>query len=129
MTNAQQVRSKRLEKINSDIREIIDIRDISDIKVEIQKIFDWILDILDKDTEQKFFGPIEIFLWDAQDTIKTNRSRAEYDVTPILCRYNSGDLFFTLKRVIEEEEGFKAELNLNASVWDENAIMLKIVVE
>ena len=117
MTKAQEIRSKRLEKFNISIN------------AEAQKIFDWILDLMDADTERDYFGSCEVFLWYGQSKIQTNHEDVEYDLTEVLLQYDRVKLFNSLTKLIDKEEGFKADLNLDGNLWGEKAIILSVVME
>lgn len=119
MTKAQEIRNKRLEKMQSDIT------------AQAEKVFDWMLDLIDADTKKGYFGSIKVYLFDGEHTIKT---------TPFGDRtYNLGDTFLlqhdrlaffsTLKQVVEQENGFKAVLEPSAIFYDEKAILFEVVIE
>ena len=117
MTKAQQVRSKRLEKIHKTD------------DAEAQKIFDWILDLMDADTKKGYLGPIEVFMWYDRFHIQTNHSSATYDLSKVHLEYDRVTLFTKLYQLINKEDGFKATLAVNGTLWYEKAIVLNVFIE
>ena len=121
MTKAQQIRNRRLEKMQSDIT------------VQAKKVFDWMLDLIDANTERGFFGPMEVCLFDDQYTIKTTslsgKKDTEYELCDFLLHHDRLAFFSTLKKIVEQEDGFKANLQPDAIFWDSKCIMFEIVIE
>ncbi len=119
MTKAQEVRSRRLEKIQSDLT------------TEAKKIFDWILDLVDENTNTgHFLIPVKVCLFEGQSIIKDSSFNydKEYDLSEILFKYNRFELFTALKEVIDQEEGYSATLDTDAIFWDAKAIILEVVI-
>ena len=118
MTKAQQVRTRRLQKYDATIT------------LEAQKIFDWILDLMDANTEKSYYGSLDIFLYYGNDEIKVKcQKEAKYNLGDILLRYDRRNLFTTLCNLINNEDGFVARLNLNDCYYDSKAITLSILIE
>ena len=118
MTKAQKIRSKRLKKLDEAIN------------AEAEKIFDWILDLMDVNTEKGYFGGVDLFLWDDKSSIKElHNEEVTHDLTDVLLKYDRNKLFTTLAKLIDNEEGYKVTLNLNAYIWESKAILLSVVME
>lgn len=118
MTKAQEIRNRRLEKMQSDIT------------AQAEKVFDWMLDLIDADTQKGYFGSIEVCLFDGQNKIKTTAlNGTEYDLGDVLLQHDRLVFFSTLKKVVEQEDGFKAVLKPSATLWDSKAIIFQIVIE
>lgn len=118
MKKAQQVRIRRLQKYNAAIN------------VEAQKIFDWILDLMDANTEKGYYGSLDIFLYYGEDEINVKcQKEAKYNLVDILLRHDRRNLFTTLCNLINNEHGFVARLNLNDCYYNIKAITLSIVIE
>ena len=118
MTKAQQVRSRRLESRQNELT------------VETKRIFDWILDLIDADTKSGHYGSIKVCLFYDQDELRTTRLNNEaYDMSKILLKFDRKQIFTKLKEVVEQEEGYKATVDTNATLWDSKAIVFQVVVE
>ena len=117
MTKAQEIRTRRLEKLEKSMN------------TEAEKIFDWILDLMDADTERGYFGEFRVFLCYDQNEIKTGHDDVKYDLSQVLLKYDRVKLFTSLSKLIDKEDGFKADLNVNGTIWDEKAIILNVVME
>ena len=118
MTKAQEVRVKRLEKRQSDLTS------------QAEKVFDWILDLMDADTEKGYFGSITVCLFDGQNQIKTIAlNGTEYDLTEVLLKFDRLAFFSKLKEVVEQEEGYKAILKPSTIFYDSKAILFEIVID
>lgn len=120
MTKAQKIRSKRLSALEKALES------------EAEKIFNWILDLMDADTKRGYFGPMEILLWYDQNGIKTPNNGIQYtvyDLSEVLLKYDRVKLFTVLDKLINEEDGFKSDLSLNAERWESKAIILKVTIE
>lgn len=117
MTKAQEIRNRRLEKMQSDIT------------AQAEKVFDWMLDLIDADTKKGYFGSIEVCLFDGQNKIKHTDFNSEYDLGNVLLQHDRLAFFSELKQVVEQEEGFKAILKPSATLWDSKCIILQIVIE
>ena len=118
MTKAQEVRSRRLEKRQSDLT------------TRAEKVFYWILDLMDADTEKGYYGSFMVCLFDGQEQIKSSTlNGTEYDLTEVLLKFDRLAFFSKLKEVVEQEEGYKAILKPFTTFYDSKAILLEIVIE
>ena len=121
MTKAQEIRNRRLEKMQSDIT------------AQAEKVFDWMLDLIDAHIQKGYFGSIEVCLFDGQHTIKTTalsgEEGTEYELGEVLLQHDRLAFFATLKRIVEQEDGFKAVLKPDAIFFDSKCIMFEIVIE
>lgn len=118
MTKAQEVRSRRLESLQNELSE------------KTEKIFDWILDLMDEETKKGKFGAIEVYIYYDQDELRFDmEGYYVYDLSKALQKFDRKQIFSKLKEVVEREEGYTATLNTNAAVWDEPAITFKVDVE
>ena len=108
MTKAQEVRQRRLDSIQADRDEVI-------------KIFEWILDLLDKRTERKEYTPIEVSNV-GFDFLVSDGFRHQVSCNRLDCTKN---IFDTIKDMFNNEEGYSAEL------FEDNCRMfrLRIVIE
>ena len=116
MIKAQQVRLRRLQKYNAAIN------------VEAQKIFDWILDLMDANTEKGYYGSLDIFLYYGDHEINVEQEKAKYNLVDILLRYDRKKLFTSLCDLINKNQGFVADLNLNDYHHKSKAITLSISI-
>lgn len=121
MTKAQEIRNRRLEKIQSDII------------AQAEKVFDWMQDLIDADTKKGYFGPIQVCLFDNEHIIQTidlsGKKGSEYDLGDFLLNHDRMVFFSTLKKVVEQEEGFKATCFPNAILWNSKCIIFQIVIK
>ena len=119
MTKAQEVRNRRLEKMQGDITE------------QAKKVFDWILDLMDTDTQKGYFRSIKVCLFYDQHTIKlASLDGPTYPLSnTFFLQHDRLAFFSTLQQIVEQEEGFSAILEPSAIVYDEKAILLEIVIE
>ena len=114
---AQKIRRERLEMLNQGIT------------TEAEKIFDWILNLIDEDTKKKYFGSVAVCLFEGQTILKTKSlNGTEYDLTEALLRYDKIKIFKSLKKVVESEKGFKAILKLNDTFYDSKAIIFEVFI-
>ena len=118
MTKAQEVRLERLKKRSEGITG------------EAEKIFNWILDLMDRDTKNGYYGSLAILLFDDQTIIKKATLDGEkYDVTKTLISYSRQELFEKLLEVVNREDGFEGQLDLNARFYEEKCIMFMVVIK
>ncbi len=121
MTKAQEVRRRRLDAIQKDIT------------AQAEKVFDWILDLIDANTQKGHFGMVEVCLFEGQDIIKTTnfngKKGTEYDLGFFLLLHDKLELFEKLKEVVDKEEGFKSVLKPNATLYDSKAIIFQVVID
>ena len=120
-SKAQKVRKNRLEALGNDY-----------IK-EAEKIFSWILDLMDADTKANQYGDITIYF------LKHDNEIVAVPIQDNKC-FKPGDFFFFshdkltlfqhLKEIIEKEEGFKvSDFEPNTTYYDESAIKMTIEIE
>lgn len=102
MTKAQEVRMNRLNAINTLTRQA-------------KEIFDWILDLIDADTQKETFEPINLYLNTSRVIVRfknldggARECLEHYALKGNLPEYSSIQLFTALKEVVEQEEGFTA---------------------
>ncbi len=118
MTKAQEVRSRRLEKRSDGIT------------AEAEKIFSWILDLMDEDTERGYNGSLEILLYDHETIIKkATLDGKEYDATEAVLKYNRYTLFATLATVVKREDGFDGKFMPYARYEGRRCIMFNVVIK
>ncbi len=120
MTKAQEVRGRRVEAIQKVL------------PAQAEKIFDWILDLIDTDTKRGFFCEVEVCLFNDQSIIKTTdlsgNEGTEYDLECNLLPHDKLELFKKLKEIVDNEEGFKAVLKPNTIIGNSEAIIFQVVV-
>ena len=112
MSRAQDIRQARSAKLEEYY------------EAEAKKIFDWILDIFDFDIKNNSFGWVEVFLFYDETSILSGKYEMEYELKEF-----HGDrkrLFETLKKIVEQEEGYKALLKIDTKIWGERAILIRI---
>lgn len=118
MTKAQQVRGRRLASIQNELNE------------ETKKVFDIILALIDAGTNKGYYGATEVCLFYDQYELKTPGYLCNvYDLSTILHKFDRLQFFTSLKEIVEQEEGFKAVIKTDATVWDSKAIVFQVVVE
>ena len=118
MTKAQEVRGKRLEKRQSDLT------------TRAEKVFYWILDLMDADTEKGYYGSFMVCLFDGQEQIKSSTLNGKkYDLHEDLLKFDRLEFFSKLEEIIDREEGYKAILKPFTTFYDSKAILLEIVIE
>lgn len=117
MTKAQQIRSRRLMSIQKELTK------------EAEKVFDWILDLIDSNTIKGDYRAIEVFLFYDQYELRTKDGKKSMDLSNIFLKFNRKQFFTTLKEIIEQEEGFKVDINTEAMIWESKAISCKVFVE
>ena len=102
MTKAEIVRTKRLKTLQA--------------ANEIEKIFDWILDKIDMDTDDGIFESREFFLYknDYEPKLMTCNSSENYDLSEIFSTINKEIFFKLLNQLINKEDGYKSEINFDA---------------
>ena len=124
MTKAQQVRSRRLAKRSEGIT------------AEAEKIFSWILDLMDEDTEKGYYGSLEIFLFgrDISSSIIIAKEtpygpQYEYDATNAIFKYGRYALFEELETIVNREDGFVGKLTPYAKYDGVRCIMFNVVIK
>lgn len=126
MTKAQKVRNRRLEKQRDDI--------ISEAK----RVFDWMWCMINENTEGVYFNSFEVFLPDESYDIQITRlgdwssnggiyMAGTYRLKGMRCYgYDRLEFFSTLKEVVEQEEGFEANINPNTIFYDIRGITFQL---
>ena len=116
--------TKRAEEVRKNRKQMIE----QDILREAEDIFNWILDLIDSDTNAKNFRNVKLYLFDDQFSLKTeDLDGTEYNLKDFLLIYDKTKLFEVLKEIIEKEEGFTAEIT-NTIVWSSPCILFKVVI-
>ena len=115
MKKAQEVRSRRLESLKNELN------------VEAEKIFDWLLDLMDEKTKKGEYEAIEVYSFYDGDEIRCTYGKT-YNLSKLLKKYSITQVFFKLEEVVEREEGFVATLDFKATKWDSKAITLKVSI-
>lgn len=121
MTKAQEVRNRWLESSQTDLT------------TQAEKVFDWILNLIDADIQKGFFRPIEVCLFDDQHAIRTtDLSDTQYDLGSFLLRHQHPhwrlDLFLTLQKMIEKEDGYFVLLLSDTILYDAKCILLQVAL-
>ena len=119
MTKAQEVRERRLEALKDDYF------------TEAEKIFSWILDLIDQDTEKKVYGTVSICIFEDESEINTMPLDGKaYQLNHFLSTHDKLQLFSTLKELINKEEGYKVvDFRPNTTYYDVKAMTLEISVQ
>ena len=119
MTKAQQVRSRRMKAMEQDLKK------------ETEKVFSWILDLIDKATDQDYFPhSIRMFLYENDYTLRPiGIKNQEYNLFEVFVKHGREGFFKKLKKTIDQEEGYTAKLDLHTTYWDEKATILEVVIE
>ena len=116
MTKAQQIRAKKNEMIDNEV------------KFQAEKIFDWLLDIFEKNIEKGEYEGIELLLFKGKCKILTGYEGVKYDLSGIISKYDEVKIFKALSNLINCEEGYTAKLNLNNKIYDADVISLVVVI-
>ena len=118
MEKAQQVRKRRLQKYDATVN------------VEAQKIFDWILDLMDADTESGYLGSLGIFSYYDEHEIRVKyQEKTKYNLTDVHLSFDRKRLFSSLFNLVNNEQGFVATINFDDTYYDSKAITLNISIE
>lgn len=119
MTKAQEVRERRLEAIKNDYF------------TESEKIFSWILDLIDQDTKKKVYGTVSICIFEDESEINTMPvGKKAYQLSNFLLTHDKLQLFSTLKDLIDKEEGYRVvNFQPNTTYYDVKAMTLEISVQ
>ena len=117
--------TKKAQEIRKNRKAMID----QEISAEAEKIFNWILDLIDADTEKNCFRDFKLYLFDDELTLRTEGLKGtEYNLNDFFLRHDRIELFEVLKEIIEREEGFTANFK-RTKFWDYPCIMFKIVID
>ena len=120
MTKAQKIRNERIKAININLEK----RD--------QKVFDWILDLIDADTKNKNFLPIELYIFNEKGSVKfiaANAKNNEYSFDKQLIFCDILKFITKLKDVIEKEEGFYVFVEPDVYFGYSQNIILKVFIK
>lgn len=119
MTKAQQVRNRRMKAMQQEMKR------------EAEKVFEWILDLIDQATASNYFPKsIRLRLYDKNWIIEPiGIKNAEYELFEFLVQHDRRTFFKQLKKIIEQEEGYMAKLDMDSTYWNEKAIVLEVVIE
>ncbi len=119
MTKAQQVRNRRMKAMNQEMKE------------EAKKVFEWILDVIDQATARNYFPKsIRFCLYDTESTIQALMIKnTEYELFDFLMQHDRKAFFKQLKKIIEQEDGYTTQLDIDAIYWNAKAILLEVVIE
>ena len=118
MKKAQQVRTRWLQKYDAAIN------------VEAQKIFNWVLDLMDANTEKGYFGSLDIFSYYDEHWIRVKcQKEAKYDLTDVLLQFDRKKLFIALHNLINNEQGFVVTTNFDDIYYNSKAITLNIEIK
>ena len=120
MTKIQKIREKRLKKTSGSQ---------NDITTQAEKVFDWLLDLIDDDTEREFFDSIEVDLFEDLCTIKITTLSGKCEFDNFFLQYNVGEFFSTLRKTIEQEDEFRVIPNLEDTSYDSKCTLFEIVIE
>ena len=117
MTKAQKIRQNRQENLNKDISE------------KAVKIFDWILDKLDERVNNlDYDNTIRIYKY--KDSYKLffeyDNEPCDEDLKFFFFYHDEVKLFKELQKLFHNEEGFKADLNLDKWICGDSAIVLSV---
>ena len=117
MTKAQSVRYNRLNAI-------------TDCTNRAKQIFNWILDLMDSDTQRGHFEPINVqfsshcnFLQTVKDSRSGKMYGEQYPLPENFSEHDCLKLFTTLKGVVEQEEGYTAHIKKS-----EDCIIFQVVI-
>lgn len=118
MTKAQIVRNNRFNAIQSALNG------------EMEKVFDWILDAIEKRTEKNNFDDLELYIDGNVHLRPVNDTKGEedYDISDLILSYGKETVCATLKKVVEKEEGYKVSIK-NTIVWDSKSTLIVVRVE
>ncbi len=116
MTKAQEVRRRRLESLENELN------------VEAEKIFDWLLDLMDEKTKKGEYEAIEVYSFYDGDEIRYAYEKT-YNLSKLLRKYSISIIYIKLKEVVEREDGFIATVDFKATKWDSKAITFKVGIE
>ena len=107
MTKAQEVRIRRLQKYKAAIAE------------EAQKIFDWILDLMDANTEKGYLGSLDVYLYYDEQEIKVKcQEKAKYNLAKVLLQYDRVKNILLRTEQIKDMEDMDAVYERLESIYD-----------
>lgn len=112
---AQEIRENRKKMIDQEISE------------EAEKIFNWILDLIDEDTKNKRFRDLNLYMRDDESTLSAENG-TNYNLSNFLLRHDRNRLFEVLKELIDSNEGFTAKFT-HTTFWDSPCIKFTIVID
>lgn len=118
MLNPQEVRKRRQEAIQQSKAKRQDM-----LMEEAQKIFQWILKLIDEDSKQGCCNSVTIWQYKDCNTIKVRGEQYGQ------CRFSIGEIFPIVCEIINHEEGYHAEYSENVVYYDEDAWQLTVTVE
>ena len=119
MLDPQEVRKRRQEAIQQSKVKRQDM-----LMEEAQKIFQWILKLIDEDSKQGRCNSVAIWQYKDCNTIKASRDE-QYGQ----CRFSIGEIMPIVCEIINHEEGYHAEYTEDAVYYDEDAWRLTVTVE
>ena len=119
-TKAQEVRKKGQQHNDQFITQ------------QAQKIFDWILDLMDENLNKNYLGEITLSLKADGYAIRPLSNEPSFSLLIFLSQYGTNairmriPLFQQLKKIVEQEEGFEVSLDTSKS-GEEIVITISIV--
>lgn len=117
MLDPKEVRKRRQEAIQQSKIKRQDM-----LMEEAQKIFQWILELIDENTKKGHYCSVTVMQYDNSNYIKGCGDNYE-------CRFAREEIFPIICEVINAEDGYHAEYNKNAVYYDENAWSISVTVE
>lgn len=102
-----------------------------DFTAQAKKVFDWMLDLIDENTEGRCFKPLEVFLPNNSYEIRTTGAigwRNTYQLNDDM-KDSRLEFFSVLEKVVEQEENYKADIGNNAFFKGEEGIIFQVIVE
>ena len=126
ISKAQQVRMRRT---NAFKRTLF---------LKLDKIFDWILDIINKKTDERDYHKLILYIDEYRYLrVLDNEKKREdnygcYDLRKILSEYDEEFFVEKLKKKIEDEEGYKVKLKeecLNGAKKPSTVIIVEVSVD
>ena len=96
----------------------------AELMEESKKVFQWILELLDNDTKTGYFGSITVWQYDNTNSIDAGGGD-KYEQ----CIFARDEIFPIICEVINNEEGYHAEYNPNAVIYDEDAWSISVTAE
>ena len=117
MLDPKTVRKRRQEAIQQ-----CQIQDQTEFMEEANKIFQWILKLIDEKNKQGFFGAITV--WQFDDSNEICAGSKNY-----INSYSRDKIFPVVCEIINAEEGYHAEYRTNVVMYDDTGWDLTVTVE
>ena len=130
---AEKIRRQRIEKSDKCWAKLLD--------AEIEKVYEWILDIIQQSNYEDLVyisKHFEFFMYDNQNSIHYDQDIVDVDSkidlsdfvfkAKVVFQRERNEFFKKLKTVVESVEGYEVKVDYNGTCYDSKAIIFEITI-